>query len=45
MADIELGSAKRNRCEEVLAGSELTYLLRLFAAFEAGLVMIGPILS
>jgi hypothetical protein len=40
-----LGKEKRNRAEELLSGSELTYLLRLFSAFESGLVMIGPHLS
>src|SRR5579862_4548071 len=40
-----LGADKQQRVEELLAGSELTYLLRLFAAFEAGLEMMGPVLS
>ena len=41
----DIGADARKRAEEVLAASELTYLLRLFAAFESGLVAIGPSLK
>lgn len=34
----------RRNYQELFATSELTYLLRLFAAFEAGFSLVGPIL-
>lgn len=37
----DLGDARRGRCERLLAGAELTSLLRLFAAFEGGLEALG----
>lgn len=38
----ENGEAARERAAEVLAAAELTYLLRLFAAFEHALTLLGP---
>ena len=37
-----LGTDYQSRLERLLVGSELTYLLRLFSSFEAGLSLIGP---
>jgi hypothetical protein len=41
----DLGVARKRSYEEILSASELTYMLRLFAAFESGLTLIGPALS
>lgn len=42
--DPSVGQESRDRAAEVLAAAELTYLLRLFSAFEASLTRLGPIL-
>ncbi len=45
LAKANLGSERRASLIELVSAAELTYLLRLFSAFEAGLTRIGPVLS